>query len=195
VKNVSRHRIASALGSILAVAAVASAAQAQEYCVTCSDPPATYRCILNVSKPQGLPLKVLCITTLARQGGHASCSVRGGTVFDCPGEIRHVSAADAPAGQRPAPQAAPPEAGAPARPAPPPALPPEKSAQPPAPQPVAPAPKEAAKQAKKGEPQTLEDLAKEVGSSSGKTLKKAGEAVQGATSKAWNCLKTLFTGC
>jgi hypothetical protein len=44
-------------------------------------------------------------------------------------------------------------------------------------------------------PATVEQLAKDVGKSSGRALKQVGEGVGGAAGKAWKCLTTLFTGC
>jgi hypothetical protein len=157
--------------------AAGGTAQAQEYCVACAGPDAVYRCVVEASAPPGLPLKMLCVTTLAKEGGHATCSVRGGTVFDCKGPIRRVSAA----------------AGAVA-----PAVPTGSPAPVPASTPPAPPPGDSAVDRKPGPkqpPQTVEQLARDVGQSSGDGLSKAGAAITRTTRKAWDCVTSLFNSC
>ena len=63
---------------------------AQEYCVACTGPDAVYRCVIEQANSTGMPLKMLCISTLARDGAHGTCAIRQGTVFDCNGPIRRI---------------------------------------------------------------------------------------------------------
>src|SRR5215475_15503729 len=65
-------------------------ATAQEYCVSCTQPNAIYRCVIEDARPGGQSLTGLCLTALTREGGHAACRVKGGTVFDCNGPIKRV---------------------------------------------------------------------------------------------------------
>ena len=88
------------LGAALAVAAEA---QAQEYCVACSEPSAVYRCVIDNAQPGGSqPLQVLCITALAKAGGHTQCGIKRGTVFDCNGPVKRIPWTGT-AGETPAP--------------------------------------------------------------------------------------------
>lgn len=166
--------------------ALAPEAGAQEYCVACTGPDAVYRCVIEQAVPQGIPLKMLCIGTLARDGKHATCAVRGGTVFDCNGAIRRI---DAKAASQALSQPA----------SPPPAA--EKTAAPPAPgaagaQPLPAQPAQKPKAPASDEPpKTVEELAKRVTKSSGESLDKAGSAISTSTAKAWACLTSLFKSC
>ena len=70
------------------------AASAQEFCVACNGPPAVYRCVIgDARQAQGQPLQQFCTTTLAREGAHAECGIRKGTVFDCDGPIKRIGGA------------------------------------------------------------------------------------------------------
>jgi hypothetical protein len=185
-----RVRISTAV--MLVVCGLASEASAQEYCVTCTAPPAIYRCtIANEAGTAAPPSRgqLLCITELAKTGNHASCSVGRTAAEPCLGEPRTVmftSAAEAElppiGGQQPGP--AEPESPALADGEPPPAD--EAPADAP--------------------PQTVEELAKQTVEASGKGLKKAGEAVSdgakstgeavgNAVSKTWKCMTSLFSDC
>lgn len=158
-------------------------AAAQEYCVACREPEATYRCTIDHAQPQGVPLKLLCIATMARDGGHASCSVKGGTVFDCVGPIRRVDARTAGDVLARGEKAA---SGSQQVPASTPAGTAEPDRKPPA-------------QSEKVEtaepPKTVAELAKSMTKSSAQSLGKAGDALSGTTRKAWNCLVSLFSAC
>lgn len=166
--------------------AAAIDATAQEFCVACNGPDAVYRCVIDHAVPQGIPLKMLCLGTLAKQGAHATCAVRGGTVFDCNGPIRRIDAraANQALAQPPAPPATAVQPGA----ASPPvaaggqALPAQPEQQPKAPPSNEP-------------PKTVEELAKRVSKSSGESLGKAGSAISDSTAKAWGCLTSLFKSC
>jgi|SRR5215470_18815298 len=159
-------------GLVLLLALGAGSADGQEFCVACSDPPGIYRCIIDAAQPRGgQSLQMLCVTAMAKEGGHATCSVKRGTVFDCDGAVKRIPwTALEPLSQ--------PEAStsrdAPAVPA--------KPAAPAAPAPDAP-------------PQTMVDLAKQANEKTVEQMKKAGESVKQATKKTWDCVVSLFTRC
>lgn len=93
------------------LAACGGAAWAQEFCVACAGPPAVYRCVIgDARQAQGQPLQQFCTTTLAREGAHAECGIRKGTVFDCDGPIKRIGVAPN-QGQQPPQKAAEPEKG------------------------------------------------------------------------------------
>jgi hypothetical protein len=162
-------------------AALGAAAAAQEYCVVCSEPTALYRCVIDGAQPQGgQPLQMLCVTAMAKAGGHSTCTVKRGTVFDCDGPVKRVPWA---ASNAPAPTAPP-------QPAPS----------------AAPAVTESAKTPAEGPPQTVVEMAKRANQETTDQMKKAGEnlkegaksmgdAVSGATKKTWDCMTSLFTRC
>jgi hypothetical protein len=164
--------------------AVPLPAKAQEYCVACTEPQAVYRCVIDGAQPGGgQPLQMLCITTLAKQGGHASCGVKRGTVFDCDGAVKRIPWAALNAPQQPEP-ALPWAAGQPKpEPATAAAAPAPASGPPPA-QPAPDAP-----------PDTVLELAKRANEDTAKQFKKAGESVKDASKKTWDCVASLFTRC
>ena len=86
-------RIAHPIGAVLAVLTClrSGTAEAQEYCVGCSEPNALYRCVIEGAQPRGgQSLQMLCVTAMAKDGGHATCSVKRGTVFECDGAVKRV---------------------------------------------------------------------------------------------------------
>lgn len=171
-------RTIGAAGGIIVLMSVAT--QAQEFCITCTAPTATYRCVIEKSLPTGgIPLKDLCVATLTREGRHANCRVRGGTVFDCVGPIKRVSDPAAKASTPPSLTSVPGTAVAPARPEQGDAAPRSPDAPP----------------ADQGPPRTLEEMARRMGKSSGDGLGKAGTAVEDAAKKSWGCLSTFFKEC
>jgi hypothetical protein len=174
------HLVAVGLAIILILSPAGQVA-AQEYCVACSGPDAVYRCVVEGAQPGGgQPLQMLCITAMAKQGGHATCSVKRGTVFQCDGAVKRV-----PWAALNAPQAAQPPDSAPASsPAPPPK---SEQAATPAPPPAGPAPG--------APPETMLDLAKRANEDTAKQMKKAGDSVKEATKKTWDCVFSLFTRC
>src|SRR5215468_819878 len=88
-KGCSGCRFGPGLGFLLALGV--GPAAAQEFCVACSDPPGIYRCVIDGAQPRGgQSLQLLCVTAMAREGGHATCSVKRGTVFDCDGIVKRV---------------------------------------------------------------------------------------------------------
>ena len=162
-------RFGSGLALLLALGA--GSAEGQEFCVACSDPPGIYRCVIDGAQPRGgQSLQMLCVTAMAKEGGHATCSVKRATVFDCDGAVKRIpwtaleplsqpqvsSSREAPA------EAAKPAAAAPAPDAP---------------------------------PQTMVDLAKQANEKTVEQMKKAGESVKQATKKTWECVVSLFTRC
>lgn len=169
------RRITSPFAVAAALVAVeAGAAAAQEYCVACSEPNAIYRCVIENPRPGVTPsLQVLCITVMARDGGHGQCSVkRGVTVFECDGPVKKVAvtALDAP----PATPAGPATQAAAAVPAPEPA----------------------------GEPKTVLEAAQRAKAATdrqfaktGEQLKNAGSATNDFFKKTFACIGSLFTRC
>ena len=150
----------------------ASQAHAQEYCVTCTEPAGIYRCVIEGAQPRGTQsLPMLCVTAMAREGGHATCSLKRGTVFDCDGLVKRIPwTADAgPPQERPQPLSA--------QTPPPPSAPAAPQADPKAP------------------PQTMVDLAKEANEKTAEQMKKAGNSMKEATKKTWECVFSLFSKC
>jgi hypothetical protein len=196
----------SRLPALWAVAAVVFSANAvaQEYCVTCSGPEASYRCVIGGEVPPAVRAssgQFLCITELAKAGGHLSCSAARGQATPCAGETRTVmySLAD-PAGAL-APGAPPPAAPATGLSAPPPAagLPPIPERElapvplPPVDQTQAPSapPAETGTAPSPPKPSVVEDLANKTG----KAVSDTGKAVGDAAKKSWDCVASLFGNC
>ncbi|MEI9901732.1 MAG: hypothetical protein WDN31_18335 [Hyphomicrobium sp.] len=186
---------------MLALGLSASAA-AQEYCVTCTGPDVSYRCLVGGdASPAARSSKgqFLCITELAKAGGHASCSAARGQATPCPGETRTVmfSLGDPSASPleatAPQPSGAPPPppmsgiAPAPGHELPPVALPPpgQRPQEPYAP------PAETGAAPAEPKPNMVEDLANKTG----KAVSDTGKAVGGAVKKSWDCVTSLFGDC
>lgn len=168
-------------------------AQAPEFCVTCTAPDASYRCQVEGESAAAHSSRgqLLCITELAKSGGHSSCSAGRSPTTSCPGALRTVMfppgadlsplpAADAPL-MTPAPSSAY---------APPPVAAPNGPQQPPPPSPT------------QAQPNTVEQLAKKTVETTGNGLEKAGKAVTdtgnaigNAAKKTWTCIATLFGDC
>jgi pyruvate/2-oxoglutarate dehydrogenase complex dihydrolipoamide acyltransferase (E2) component len=168
-------------GAAVALAfGLAGSADAQEYCVACTEPSAVYRCVIDGARPGGgQPLQMLCVTAMAREGRHATCSVKRGTVFDCNGPVKHVpwSAAEAPAAA-PAQTSAAPQ--------------PERAAAPKQ-DPDAP-PKTMVELAKRANEKTAEQM-RQAGENVKDTVKSTGQAIGNATKKTWDCMISFFTRC
>lgn len=159
-------------------------AKAQEYCVACEGPKATYICSFK-EKAAGATdsaLQLYCITELAKSGPHASCSIDRGKTTPCKGEARVLEAppnaldsAKIPLVPTPADKAAATKADAPAASDTPMNEPaPEQSAGTPAEQP-------AEAQGKTGAEES--------------TLQKAGNAITNTAKKSWKCVTSLFGDC
>lgn len=105
-KAVIVHRLLAGLAVV-----VGTAASAEELCVTCEGPHATYRCQLDADAAvaaSGLAdprARVLCITEIARQGRHETCAAERVTTATCDGPLRIVAVPAAPI--EPAPGTAP----------------------------------------------------------------------------------------
>jgi hypothetical protein len=162
----ARRQIGLFLG--LGVSVLTGRAEAQEYCVACTEPPAVYRCVIDGARPGGRhPLQMLCIVAMAKEGRHATCNVRGGTVFDCNGPVKRVPWSAYNAAAEPAPEAAPPPAGTPQGP-----------------------PRTVEEMVKRANEKTAEQM-KEAN----EKMKKQAEALGEATKKTWQCVSSFFTRC
>lgn len=155
----------------LAFAAFAAAlmgrAEAQEFCVACTEPSAVYRCVIDGARPGGgQPLQMLCITTMAREGKHGTCAIKSGTVFDCDGPVKRV-----PWSSAELPVETPGTTTTAAKPEPDPNEPPRTIAE----------------MVKRANEQSANDTKD--------PLKSTGEAIGDATKKSWNCLTSLFKEC
>lgn len=165
----------SATALVLAAATLPSAAAAAEVCVTCSGPPAIYRCTVDeASKVEGYRhakrvLQFVCITELAREGGHQNCRVRRAGPETCFGLERSVSLAgplDAIAARAET-----------------------EVVEEPADEQDQRVTEQSGK--KSGPPKTVEELARRTADASKKQLEKTGDAVK----KGWGCLTSLFQDC
>lgn len=193
----------------MALAALAPAASAGEYCVVCNGPEAIYKC--QVDSPSGgnnsdPRQQLLCASELAKLGGHESCSVNRKATDGretCAGELRVLGAPASPLPAAPpsatnttaVPAAEVPGQDGPIRVEPPPSHPDKV-------------------------PETMEELAGQTMKNSKENLKKAGDAIGGtgqaiaggakqagdkigeagssvgtAAKKTWNCLTSLFSDC
>ncbi|MGD9806382.1 MAG: hypothetical protein AB7E81_24955 [Hyphomicrobiaceae bacterium] len=197
----SAARCATVSVALSGAIVLAKPAWTQEYCVACTGPAALYRCVLERATPTGIPLKLLCIKTLARQGGHATCAIRSGTVFDCDAPIRRIDVASA------ATELSSPAANAPSQIAPPSASPPSVGLAPAATPPAGPkravappdrdetTPPPAVAPQRPTKPQPVEDFAKNISRSSKEALGKAGTAIKVTTKKTWDCIASFFKSC
>lgn len=148
-----------------------------EICVSCSGPSATYRCTVeDAGQIEGRrfskhALQLVCITELARQGGHQKCKVQKTSGGGCFGFPRTVSLANSfealTAGSQAEPEPAATE--------------------------VQPEPVEQAKE--DAPPRTVEELARRTASVSKQKLEKTGDSVGNAVKKGLNCLASLFKSC
>ena len=157
-------------------------ALAQEYCVACTGPDVLYRCIIDGAQPGSTPsLPMLCISSLAKDGAHATCAVKRNIgVIDCNGPVKHVSAMP---GASPAPAAGAATATAPSK------------------------AEAAAGQAKsdgqpKGDPKTVAEMLQRAKESNDKSWEKTNAQIQsnnekigGFFKKSWTCMASLFSRC
>lgn len=175
-----------------------ASAQAAEYCVTCTDPAAMYACVVGgtaADAPPDAREQMLCITEIAKSGGHGKCSVPRSAPKPCPGVLKIIAApaGGAPAGASGAAgETAPPKAAPEAQTTPQSdgaatdgAMTAETPAEPPA-----------------KPPRTVEELAKRTVQSSkdgiskaGESVGEAGSAVGEAAKKTWDCVVSLFSDC
>ena len=155
-------------------------AAAQDYCVTCTGPDAKYHCVIGgnaTASARSSRGQMLCITELARSGGHASCSVSRTTAEPCEGKVKTVMFPTDEPGTAPVEMAAPPPPAAPLPAAPP----------PPAAQQARGAAEAIAKDSDNG-------LKKATDAVTG-TVENTGKAIGHAASKTWKCLSSFFGDC
>ena len=176
--------MAFAVGWMALVLVAASPLHAQEHCVSCTGPVGLYRCTIDGARPGVTSsLQLLCVERMARDGGHASCSVkRGVTVFDCDGPVKRITVTDADA---------PPVnsgAGGPTAGSGVVATSPPQS--------------QATGASPQGEPKTMLEVAKRAKDATDAEFKKAGEQMKSSAEKtntgfknAWRCMTTFFTRC
>lgn len=177
----------------MAVVLLTGPAVAQGVCVECKGPERGYRCnVKDAERAQQFrggqrALEFLCISELARVGGHESCRVSTGYSGPCIGQPHEIDVAQL--GKDNVIGGKPPVAEVDALEGP------EATA-------VAPSNPQAKGLGKKGPPETLEELARETVSKSKAQLsnadegvRKAGSAVGGAVKQTWECLASLFKRC
>ncbi len=160
--------------------------------MTCTGPDVKYHCIIGgdasvaARSSRG---QMLCITQLAQNGGHASCSVSRTTTEPCEGQVKTVMfpAGDAgpPMAEMPPPEAPPPAAVPPG--IAPPAL---TDGAPPPPAAPQPSPSTAGEVAKDSA-----DGLKKAGDAVTSTVENTGKAIGQAASKTWKCLSSFFGDC
>ena len=185
----------------------APAAEAAEYCVRCVSPNVSYRCEVGTPQSPADPRAwLLCITELAKQGGHESCSVERNAPVPCEGVHKVLAAPEGEAPAAPAIEAGLPDPAAPAANevepgSPPPQKPPVKKP-PQTVQELAGETLEASKEGLKSAGDTVSNSAKKAGEAVTGTVKSAGEkvgeagsAVGNAAKKTWNCVTSLFQSC
>ena len=92
----------SVLVLIAGLVVAAAPVRAQEVCVACSEPEATYKCTVKDAdraaniRGVGRALEYLCITELARAGGHYSCRASREYAGPCIGQPRLIELGKAP---------------------------------------------------------------------------------------------------
>jgi hypothetical protein len=167
----SSRRISLVLGLGCCGVTIPQAA-AQEYCVACKEPPAVYRCVIEGARPGGRqPLHKLCADAMAKEGRHAACDVKGGTVFDCNGPIKRVPWAAYNGAANPVAEAPPSPAKAPEGP-----------------------PRTVEEMVKRANAKAAEQL-KEANEKVKSQAQALGHSLGEATRKTWQCLSSLFTRC
>jgi hypothetical protein len=179
--------------------------------VKCTGPDASYACVVGKASNPTLDAvsKFYCITSLAKSGSHASCSIDRSMAPPCSGERRELPIpaflnADAPEEappaqrqtdlqppeQKPGPAVSPAEtgsAGAAQQPKPP------EGGEPP-PKTVQEMVEKSAKSAGAGINET-QHSAGEAAKSASTALEKAGSAVGGVAKSSWKCLSSFFSKC
>ncbi len=145
--------------------------EAREICVVCTGPGAAYRCVTDAQPGQiTQAARLACLTTLARDGQHETCSVKASpAVRTCEGSERRVSV---PALELP-PAAAVPAAAGDAKPV----------------------DVKAGDTAAAKPPETVEQLAKQLSKASGEQINKTGASISEAARKTWGCVTSLFKAC
>lgn len=196
-------RFSAATGIALLVA-LAGPARA-DVCVSCTGPDAAYSCVIDGGgiASDDSRAKILCMTELAKSGGHQSCTVSRAVVAPCPGEVRKIAAPGLAAPTLAEPQ---PAAPAPAAPPPQQAAEPQSAPQPATGEQVTTVPKttppktvqEAVEDGAAGAGEALKKTgagAADVAKSAGGAMEKAGKAVGDAAKTTWKCLSSFFGDC
>ena len=209
--------LATAIASCTAAIAVTTGALvAGELCVSCTGPDASYRCTFKGNgSPSLVPgLQLTCISQIAKQGGHQSCTIERNRQKPCDSTAKifampEAFAAPAEGDAKPVlPDA---EPVVPQKKAEPVIVPPADHAADPS---AAPEPEPAAgPTGEETPPRTVKEIvdksaantkdsAEKAGAavdgaakSAGSALEKAGTAVSNAAKKTWNCLTSLFGDC
>ncbi len=200
------HVLVGALTLTALIAMPPSRLLAEEFCVTCYEPTATYRCAISqngmLKAPPGAQLS--CIKELAKQGGHKSCSIQRDEPAECLGKLLVIN-------QDPA-TVIPPDhpLNSPATT--------EQTIETPSDLPQGDQTEHAQGDEtdtsdETGEPKTVEELAKRTAQSSKENISKAGKAVVDAAKstgdhikdageyvgntakKTWDCIISLFSKC
>jgi len=177
-------------------------AGAADICVKCTDPDASYDCVVNGSTSADTVTKLYCITALAKVGPHASCAIDRNSVSPCQGERKEFTIparTDGPFGGAPdrnanagvpevSPNGVAPVAGQ------------EHVDEQHSPQPASDAPPKTMQEVVEKSPisASLAETQKSAGNaakSAGTALEKAGTAVGSAAKSSWKCLSSFFSNC
>jgi hypothetical protein len=205
------------VSAAIALAIRPGALEAGEFCVSCTAPQASYRCTFSGdgSPSQSPGLQLTCISELAKQGGHESCTIERNRQSPCDASAKDFAAPQAfadpaTADAKPAVPAVVPEV--PQKKAGPVTVPPADHAADPS---VAPDEKPAASTTTDGKPapRTVKEIVDTSASdtkenagkagtaiegaakSAGSAVSKAGDAISNAAKKTWTCLSSLFGDC
>jgi hypothetical protein len=175
VAHVSRSgRRVGLLAGLGCTGLMIATATGQEYCVACKEPDAVYRCVIDGARPGGQqPLQLLCAMAMTKEGGHASCGARSGTVFECDGPVRRVpwGAYNVGIGPQKAPE-------------------PAKAAEESKDEP----PRTVAEMLERANAKTAEQL-RQANEKMKSQAQAVGQGLSDATKKTWKCLSSLFTSC
>jgi hypothetical protein len=192
------------------------AARATELCVKCTEPDASYACVVGGVSNATLDTvaKFYCITTLAKAGSHASCSIDRSMTAPCPGirkelaipaflngsdagdqqqdasspRQNHTNSGSQEANIPPAPTGSGPAV------APTPNMSPNPPTNEQPPKTVQEMMEKSANSAGAGITQTQKS-AGDAAKSASTALEKAGSAVGGAAKSSWKCLSSFFSNC
>ncbi|MEL6872642.1 MAG: hypothetical protein AAFO62_07585 [Pseudomonadota bacterium] len=189
------HTLALAVCAILVHASVAVAQSPPPggVCVVCTEPLATYECVLppklqahaggNKIVRRGLHLA--CLSEIAKVRGHKRCGARRGKAGPCTGLIHTLQGT---LGDQRPPKVVTGKSGR-ATPAPT-----EKTA--PAQNGAAlPEPRREQAETEDAPPKTMQELAEQATEKTGQQLDDAGKAIGNAAKKSWTCLTSLFSNC
>ena len=169
----SHHRLYDRTGLAALLGALAGSAEAQEYCVACTEPSALYRCVIEGAQPGGgQSLQMLCVTAMAKEGRHATCRIKRGhrVRMRRPGEARALGRVQTRRSRRRARSYRPPR------------KPGARSEEP---------PRTVVEMAKRANEKTAEQM-KKANDNVKESVESTGDAIGNATKKTWDCLRSLF---